>query len=73
MEDSEFGGAGDGEVVGIEGDVFCVVVDAKCGDDEVEGTGIEPGGAALLAEAGGITPDVCRSEEHTSELQSQPW
>jgi len=54
--DAELGDAGDGKVVGIEGDEFRVVVDAEGGDDEVERTGVEPGCPALLTEAGGIAP-----------------
>lgn len=36
---AELGGTGDGEVVGIEGDEFRIVLNAEGGSDEVEGTG----------------------------------
>lgn len=58
MLDAEFRDAGDGEVVGVESDEFRVVVDGKAGDDKIEGTGVDSLIAALLAEAGGIAPEV---------------
>ena len=75
MADTELGRTGDGEVVGIEGDEFGVVVDAKGGDDEVKGAGGETGGAALLAKAGGIAPKTVwsRKERQGFKLGIDPF
>lgn len=75
MLNAEFGGAGEGEVVGVEGDGFGVVVNAEGGDDEVKRAGGETGSAALLAEVGGIAPKTVRSgkERQGFKLGSNPF
>ena len=51
------------------------MVDAECGDDEVERAGVAPGCPALLAKAGGITPKMVGSlkERQGFELGFDPF
>ncbi len=73
--DTEIRDAGNGEVVGIEGDEFRVVVDAGGGDDEAERAGVASGCPALLAKAGGITPKMSgsRKERQGFKLGFDPF
>ena len=56
--DAKGGVAGDHGEVGIEGDEFGLVVDGEGGDEEVKGTGIKALLATLLAEFGGLPPEL---------------
>ena len=73
--DTEFRDAGDGEIVGIEGDEFRVVVDAESGDDEVERAGVDAGSPALMTQAGGVAPKRVgsRKERQGFELGFDPF
>jgi len=73
--DTEFRNSGHGQVVGIEGDEFRIVMDAEGGDEEVKRTGVESGCPTLLPKAGGIAPKVLGSwkERQSFKLGMNPF